>query len=94
MRIFLDQRELDHGVAWQQKIYDALAGCRHVAACLSPAYLASKMCQEEYLLARMRHREEGGVLLPVLPLQAARGTCVYGEPVVRASRRFTGPMRA
>jgi hypothetical protein len=66
MRIFLDQHALDHGVAWQQKIYDALAGCRHVTACLSPAYLASKMCQEEHLLARMRHREEGGVLLPVL----------------------------
>lgn len=71
IKIFLDQHELDHGAAWQQQIYDALAGCRRIAAFFSPAYLASKMCQEEYLMARIRHREEEGVLFPVFLFDAA-----------------------
>jgi len=70
IKIFLDQYELDHGAAWQQQIYDALAGCRRIAAFFSPAYLASKMCQEEYLMARIRHREEEGVLFPLFLFDA------------------------
>lgn len=63
--IFLDRLELDPGVAWQAKIYDALDGCRKVVSFYSPDYLASKMCQEEYNIARIREREEGGVLFPI-----------------------------
>jgi hypothetical protein len=68
LNVFQDVQELDTGAAWQQKIYEALGDCRRVVAMYTPEYLASKMCQEEYNLARIREREEGGVLFPVFLL--------------------------
>jgi hypothetical protein len=70
LKVFQDVQELDTGAAWQQKIYEALGDCRRVVTMYTPDYLASKMCQEEYNLARIREREEGGVLFPVFLLDA------------------------
>lgn len=70
--VFLDRQSIDVGAAWQQEMYDALAGCRHVVALLSPGYLASPVCIEEFNIARLRQREEGReVLLPLYILSAA-----------------------
>lgn len=63
--VFLDRQELDPGVSWQAKIFDALDRCRKVVSFYSPDYLNSKMCQEEYNIARLRDREEGNVLFPI-----------------------------
>jgi hypothetical protein len=71
LRIFLDRVELDTGVAWQSKLYDALDSCRKVVSFYSPQYLNWKMCQEEYNIARIREREEGHVLFPIFLLSAA-----------------------
>jgi len=66
VRIFLDRNVLRGGVAWQQEIYRAIDDCRKVVAVYSPDYLSSKMCKEEYNIARLRDRDSGGkVLLPV-----------------------------
>lgn len=65
-RIFLDKKELEAGVAWQIELYEALDDCRQVIALLSPDYLLSKVCKEEYHIALMRHRQNnGGVLVPI-----------------------------
>ena len=56
---------MDPGVSWQAKIFAALDSCRKVLTFYSPDYLDSKMCQEEYNIARLRDREEGNVLFPV-----------------------------
>lgn len=66
-RVFLDRLELKPGAAWQQHIFDSLESSRKVICVYSPAYLKSKICQEEYNIALIRHREaDEAVLLPVL----------------------------
>jgi hypothetical protein len=65
-RIFLDRLEINLGDSWQAEIDEALEGCRKVIAVYSPAYLQSKVCIEEFNMARLRHRENGGgVLVPI-----------------------------
>jgi hypothetical protein len=66
VRIFQDKMELKPGDAWQSELDEALEHCRKVIAVYSPPYLQSKMCMEEFNMARLRHRESGGgVLLPI-----------------------------
>ncbi len=66
IRLFIDRKELNTGVSWQQEIFEALDDCRKVVALLSPTYLASKVCLEEFNIGLFRHREtEGGVLCPI-----------------------------
>jgi 8-oxo-dGTP pyrophosphatase MutT (NUDIX family) len=66
LRIFLDRLELKTGCVWQEDISNALDDCAQVVAVYSPAYLQSKVCREEFNIARFRDRESGGgVLLPI-----------------------------
>ncbi len=66
LRVFLDRLELRLGASWQQHIFEALDASHRVICIYSPDYLASKVCQEEFNVGLMRHREtEDGVLLPV-----------------------------
>ncbi|HSW12039.1 MAG TPA: toll/interleukin-1 receptor domain-containing protein [Solimonas sp.] len=65
-RVFQDKLELKPGDSWQAELDEALESCRKVVAIYSPAYLQSKVCMEEFNMARLRHREtDSGVLLPV-----------------------------
>jgi hypothetical protein len=67
LRVFQDKLELDVGQSWQTRLDDALESCRHVVPVYSPAYLTSKMCIEEFNMARVRHRDsESPVLIPIL----------------------------
>ncbi len=66
LRIFQDKLELKAGSSWQEELDDALAHCKRFIALYSPAYLQSRMCKDEFDLARLRHQEsEERVLLPV-----------------------------
>ena len=66
LRVFLDRHEIDAGASWQQEIYDALDACQKVITVYSPAYLASKVCKEEFNIALFRHRDsDNGVLMPI-----------------------------
>jgi hypothetical protein len=66
IRVFLDRLSLNPGQSWQQQLDEALAGCRKVVALYTPGYLASKVCQEEFNMARLRHLDSGqDVLLPL-----------------------------
>ena len=71
-RVFHDMLSIDPGASWQQDIWEALEVCRKVVALYSPTYLTSKVCQEEYAIARLRHRNEGGVLVPLYLTTAAK----------------------
>jgi TIR domain len=67
LRVFIDRSEIDVGASWQQKIFDALESCSATATLYSPSYLQSKVCQEEFNISRLRHREsDQGVIFPVL----------------------------
>jgi TIR domain len=57
IRIFLDFKEVAIGSAWQTEIFESLDKCRKVVAMLSPEYLSSKACKEEFNIAWIRSRE-------------------------------------
>jgi hypothetical protein len=63
LRIFRDQMSIKPGAAWQQDIYEAIEHCRVFVPFFSPAYLRSKVCVEEYHLARFCNRESGELAL-------------------------------
>ncbi len=66
IRIFLDRNELDVGCAWQPAIFESLDRCRKVVAMLSPDYLVSKVCKEEFNIAWFRSREtDQDIIFPV-----------------------------
>jgi len=66
IRIFIDKKDLEPGMAWQQKLYEAIDDCYKVVALYTPEYTASKSCQEEYNIARVLHRQSShGVLMPL-----------------------------
>src|SRR5262249_6271419 len=66
LRVFLDRLELKPGMPWQQHLFEALDDCRKAVSVLSPSYLASKVCKEEFNIALLRHRESSeDVLIPL-----------------------------
>ncbi|HEX8874643.1 MAG TPA: toll/interleukin-1 receptor domain-containing protein [Nitrosospira sp.] len=75
IRIFVDRKEIDIGAAWQPEIFENLDKCRKVVALLSPDYLSSKMCKEEYNIAWIRSREnDEEIIFPVYLYTAALPT--------------------
>ena len=71
LRLFLDRKDLNAGSAWQQEIFESLDDCEKVVAVYSPAYLASKVCLEEFNIALCRHREASHSVLAPLYLYSA-----------------------
>jgi hypothetical protein len=66
LRIFVDRKEIDIGSAWQPEIFENLDKCRRVVAMLSPDYLNSKVCKEEFNIAWIRGREtDEDLIFPV-----------------------------
>jgi TIR domain len=66
IKIFVDRREIDIGSAWQPEIFECLDRCHKVVAMLSPDYLGSKVCKEEFNIAWIRGREmDDEVIFPV-----------------------------
>ncbi len=67
LRIFIDQQDLEPGVAWHEKLYRSIDDSRKVLVVYSPAYPKSKTCQEEFNLASLLHVRAGQkILFPVL----------------------------
>lgn len=46
------------GGSWQEKLYQCVEASRVTLALLSPNYLQSKMCSEEFKLSLVRHFTE------------------------------------
>jgi hypothetical protein len=63
LKLFQDQMSIQPGAAWQQEIYEAIEHCRVFVPFYSPGYLRSKVCVEEYHLARFCNRESGALAL-------------------------------
>lgn len=75
LRLFVDRLELQTGAAWQQHIFEALDECRKVIPLLSPSYIESKVCKEEFNIALFRHRDSSdGILVPIFLRSAALPT--------------------
>jgi hypothetical protein len=65
LRVFIDRVSMRVGSSWQQKLYRALDESQQVIALLSPDYIASTICQEEFNIAVARNRDHEGVLVPL-----------------------------
>jgi hypothetical protein len=66
IRIFLDRKNINVGMAWQPEIFESLDRCRKVVAIFSPDYLRSKVCKEEFNIAWVRSREsDRDIIFPV-----------------------------
>lgn len=66
IRIFLDRKDIDIGSPWQPEIFENLDKCRKVVAMLSPEYLNSKVCKEEFNIAWIRSREtDEDIIYPI-----------------------------
>jgi hypothetical protein len=66
LRVFVDQLEIDQGVAWQQHMFEALDRTKKVIAIYSPDYIKSKVCQEEFNIAWARGRKlSKNLILPI-----------------------------
>lgn len=72
MRVFLDRKDLNPGTAWQQEIFETLDHCRKIIALLSPSYLDSKVCLEEFNIGLCRNRENSDRILVPLYLYSAQ----------------------
>jgi hypothetical protein len=71
IRIFVDRLELRPGMAWQQHIFDSLCEARKVICVLSPDYLVSKVCKDEFNTAWIRHRDTVDEIMVPLYLYTA-----------------------
>ncbi len=66
IRIFVDIEKIEIGAAWQLEIFENIDRCRRMVAMLSPQYLASKPCKEEYGIAWVRSREsDQNIIFPI-----------------------------
>lgn len=66
IKIFVDRKEIGIGSAWQPEIFERLDQCRKVVTLLSPNYLESKVCKEEFNIAWIRSRETAtDVIFPI-----------------------------
>src|SRR5262245_27601159 len=75
IKIFLDRKSIDIGMAWQPEIFESIDRCRKLVAMFSPHYLASKVCKEEFNIAWVRSRNVGrAIIFPVYLYSAALPT--------------------
>jgi hypothetical protein len=66
LRVFFDRMTLDHGSAWQERVYEAIDASQRFLAMFSPSYLTSKICLEEFNIALHRRRDTGEeILFPI-----------------------------
>jgi hypothetical protein len=74
-RIFVDELALNLGESWQQAIYEMLDASARIITLISPDYLQSKVCKEEFNIALFRSREsDSNVLFPIYLKTAALPT--------------------
>jgi len=71
IRLFFDRHELGTGVAWLERIADALDRCRKIVAIFTPEYFASRWCKAELNTALLReNRSDDPILFPIYLLSS------------------------
>ena len=63
--VFHEFQELNENQSWQEEIFNIMGKCSRVVALLSPTYLETETCIEQYNMALcINRRSEGTVLAP------------------------------
>jgi TIR domain len=100
LRIFVDKKEINIGSPWQAEIFENIDKCKKVATMLSPQYIESKVCKEEFNIAWVRGRDlDYDLIYPIYIYSAKLPTymsyknyfdCREGnkEQIVEASKRL------
>lgn len=66
LRVFMDRQALEEGSGWQPSIFAAIDRCRRLLALYSPAYIESKVCQEEFNIAwALGRKYERNMIFPI-----------------------------
>lgn len=66
LRIFLTIQELDVEESWQEKLYSTITTSKRVMALLTPSYLSSARCTEQYNIALCHSRKvHQNILVPL-----------------------------
>ena len=72
LRVFIDREDVGIGVAWLSVIFENLERARKVAVLLSPNYLASRACKDEFNAAWIEgDRTDRQIIHPIYALGAA-----------------------
>lgn len=91
LRVFIDREDLSVGVAWLSAIFANLERARKVAVLLSPSYLASKACKDEFNAAWIEgNRTDRQIIHPIYAFDTSLPAhmllfqyddCRQGDPV-------------
>lgn len=66
LKIFSTVQELDLEESWQERLYDTITNCKLVMALISPSYLKSTTCTEQFNIALCHSRKlHHSVLVPL-----------------------------
>ncbi|XP_028416557.1 uncharacterized protein LOC114540636 [Dendronephthya gigantea] len=67
IKVFSKLQELDMYESWQQQLYDTITSCKRVVALITPAYLKSTSCSEQFNIALCLNRKlHHKFLIPLL----------------------------
>ena len=61
--VFHDFQELNENESWQEEIFNIMGKCSRVIALLSPSYLETESCIEQYNMALCINRRSNGTIL-------------------------------
>lgn len=81
MEVFYDRQDLQVGGMWQKSLYYSLDTVKCVVALVSPSYLSSVVCQEEFNIAMYRSQNNANdlLLIPVCIEDIPSVPCLYGQ---------------
>lgn len=81
MEVFFDRQDLHVGGMWQKSLYYSLDSVKCVVALVSPSYLSSVVCQEEFNIAMYRSQNKANdlLLIPVCIEDIPSVPCLYGQ---------------
>lgn len=78
LAIFVDRPALKPGAVWLEKIFNAIDRCEKVVVLLSPRYLRSRYCRDEFLAAMIRENDnDESVLFPLYLLTVQDLPSIY-----------------
>jgi hypothetical protein len=67
--VFVDRLAIDPGALWQQDIERSLEASQMIIPLITPGFLRSKPCMEEWAIAKLMHQESSvPVLYPLYTL--------------------------
>ncbi|XP_064602108.1 uncharacterized protein LOC135468030 isoform X2 [Liolophura sinensis] len=91
IKVFSDKQEMWAEQAWQEAMYEKMTACKRIVALLTPAYLESPNCLEQFNIALCCTRLQSLILLTPLYLENVSSMPVYMQLVQYIDCRANPP---